>query len=352
MTISRNRNIWLAAAFWIAICHVQIQAQSFDIYWVDVEGGAATLLISPNGESLLVDTGFPSDDNRDALRIFEATQEAGVVRIDHLVITHFHRDHVGGLNGLAEMIPIGKCYDHGTNTEPSNQQWVDAYLRVCDGKRVAVSAGDQIPFGPVLIDIVASDERLIQSPINGGAVNALCANAVQKPQASPENQRSIGVLFTFESFTFLDLGDFNWAKEVELACPINLVGEVTLYQTSRHGAWDDAGAPSHLYAIKPQVIVVNNGPRKGLGGTSPGYTEVTTSHYERMLKSPDVEAVWQGHLSLLDSNPAHNTQAEMIANLEETEGCEGHWLQASVMSDGRFTMTNSRNDFSQAYMTR
>ena len=175
---------------------------------------------------------------------------------------------------------------------------------------------------------------------------------MQKPQASPENQRSIGVLFTFESFTFLDLGDFNWAKEVELACPVNLVGEVTLYQTSRHGAWDDAGAPSHLYAIKPQVIVVNNGPRKGLGGTSPGYSEVTTSHYERMLESPGIEAVWQGHLSLFDSDPGHNTQVDMIANLEETDECDGHWLRASVMSDGRFTVTNSRNGFSQTYMAR
>jgi len=346
------RPVCLFAAFWIPVASVEGQPETFDIYWVDVEGGAATLLISPNGESLLVDTGFPSADNRDAKRIFAATQEAGVSQIDYLVITHFHRDHVGGLEALANMIPIGECFDHGTNTEASNQQWVDAYLRVCGDKRSAVAAGDRIPFGAVQADVVASDGLLIDTPVNGGVTNPLCATAEQKPQASPENQRSVGALFTYGRFSFLDLGDFNWAKEVELACPVNMVGEVTLYQTSRHGAWDDAGAPAHLFAIKPQVIIVNNGPRKGLGGTSPGFSDVTTAHFERMLESPGIEAVWQGHRSLLDPDPAHNTMAEMIANLEETDDCQGHWIRASVNADGRFTVTNSRNGFSHDYMAR
>ena len=346
------RWMWLVGLLCIPVGCFAAQSRPFDIYWVDVEGGAATLLVSPTGESLLVDTGFPSADDRDAKRIFAATQEAGLTRIDYLVITHFHRDHVGGLEALAEMIPIGRCFDHGTNTEESNQRWVDAYLSVCGDKRAAVQAGETIPFGPVEIDVIASDGRLIDTPVNGGAVNSLCATAEQKAQASPENQRSVGVLFTYGRFTFLDLGDFNWAKEVELSCPINMVGEVTLYQTSRHAAWDDAGSPTHLYAIKPQVIVVNNGPRKGLGGTSPGFSEVTTAHYLRMTESPEIEGIWQGHRSLLDPDPAHNTAEEMIANLEETAECEGHWLRASVGQDGTFTVTNNRNGFSRSYAAR
>ena len=156
-------------------------------------------------------------------------------------MTHFHGDHVGGLQALAEMIPIGRCLDHGTNTEESNQRWVDAYLSVCGDKRTAVEAGEKLSFGAVEIDIIASDGRLITTAVNNGGANPLCATAERKPQASPENQRSVGALFTYGRFTFLDLGDFNWAKEVELSCPTNKVGEVTLYQTSRHGAWDDAG---------------------------------------------------------------------------------------------------------------
>ena len=133
--------MWLIGLLCIADQTATAQSRTFDIYWVDVEGGAATLVVSPTGESLLVDTGFPGADDRDAKRIFAATQEAGLTRIDYLVITHFHRDHVGGLQALAEMIPIEKCFDHGTTTEESNRQWLDAYLSVCGDKRGAVEAG-------------------------------------------------------------------------------------------------------------------------------------------------------------------------------------------------------------------
>ncbi len=331
---------------------VVAQPSAFDIYWVDVEGGAATLAVSPTGESMLIDTGFPGSDNRDARRIFAAAQEAGLSRIDHLVITHYHTDHVGGLEALAEMIPIGRCYDHGTNTEEANQRWVDAYLRVCGDKRSVVAAGDRISLGGVDVAVIASNERIISTPVNGGAGNPLCATAEQKAQASPENQRSVGVLFTYGRFTFLDLGDFNWAKEVELSCPVNLVGEVTVYQTSRHAAFDDAGSPTHLYAMKPQVVVVNNGPRKGLGGTSPGFDAVMTRHYQRIAASPGLEGVWQGHRSLFAPGPEDNTAGEMIANLEETDACEGHWIRAAVEPDGAFTVLNSRNGHSRSYMAR
>ena len=344
--------IWLIGMLCIPVGPATAQSPTFDIYWVDVEGGAATLAVAPTGESLLVDTGWDTSDNRDAKRILAVASEAGLTRIDYLVISHFHRDHVGGLQALAEMIPIAKCFDHGTTTEESNQQWVDAYLSVCGDKWVAVEAGEKIPFGAVEIDVIASDGRLIATPVNAGGLNTLCATAEHKPQASPENQRSVGALFTYGRFTFLDLADFNWVKEVELSCPSNKVGEVTLYQTSRHGAWDDAGSPAHLFAIKPQVIVVNNGPRKGLGGTSPGFREVSTAHYDRMTKSPGIEGIWQSHRSLLDPDPAHNTAEDMIANLEDTAECNGHWIRASVSQDGTFTVTNSRNRFSRTYTAR
>lgn len=328
------------------------QPGTFDVYWVDVEGGAATLAVTPDGESMLIDTGFPGPDDRDAKRIQGALAEAGVERIDHLVITHYHTDHVGGLEALAAEVPIGHCYDHGTNTEPENQRWVDAYLRVCGDKRTEVGAGDRISFGGVTVDVVASNNEIIRDPINGGVANPLCATAEQKAQASPENQRSVGVLFSYGRFTLLDLGDFNWAKEVELSCPVNLVGEVTVYQTSRHAAFDGAGSPTHLYAIKPQVVVVNNGPRKGLGGTSPGFDEVMTRHYQRIAASPEIEDVWQGHRSLFAPNPEDNTAEELIANFEESAECEGHWLRASVAADGTFAMLNSRNGHSRSYRAR
>jgi competence protein ComEC len=246
----------------------------------------------------------------------------------------------------------GGADTHGTNTEESNQRWVDVYLEVCGDKRAAVEAGQSLALGAVDIDLIASDNRLIVAPVNGGGPNARCATAERKTQASPENQRSVGALFTYGRFTFLDLGDLNWAKEIELSCPVNKVGQVTVYQTSRHGAFDDAGAPTHLYAIAPQVVVVNNGPRKGLGGTSPGFSEVSTAHYERIAASPGIEGIWQSHRSLLDPAPDHNTSEDMIANLGETAGGQGHWIRASVNQDGTFTVTNGRNGFSRNYTAR
>jgi competence protein ComEC len=325
------------------------QSRNLDIYWIDTEGGGATLVVSPTGESLLVDTGWEVGD-RDANRIVAVAAQAGLKKIDYLIITHFHTDHVGGLRALAKMMPIENCVDHGGSIEPENQKWLDAYLSVCSGKRMAAKAGEKIPLNGIQVDVIASNGQLLAAPINGGGPNPLCAGAEQKPQDSPENQRSVGVLVTYARFRFLDLGDLNWAKEMELACPVNKVGEVTLYQTSRHGAFDGAGAPAHLYALRPQVVVVNNGPRKGLAGTSPGLPKVMSAHYERIAKSPGIEGIWQQHLALLDKE--HNTEENMIANLGETAECKGHWLRTSVRPDGTFTVTNSRNGFSRSYKAR
>ena len=251
------------------------QSRTLDIYWVDVEGGAATLLIAPSGESLLVDAGWETG-GRDARRIFEVAQQAGLKRIDYFVLSHFHADHEGGLPALAKLIPIGRCFDRGDFIEPANQRWRDAYLGVCGDRRTIVKVGDRVPLKGVQVDIVASDGQLLAKPMNGGRPNPLCATAENKPRDVPENYRMVGALFTFGKFRFLDLADLDWAMEMELACPVNKLGEVTLYQTGRHGALDGAGAPGFLYAIKPQVVIVNNGPRKGLGGPSPGQEKAAT----------------------------------------------------------------------------
>ena len=326
------------------------QPRNMEIYWVDVEGGAATLIIAPSGESLLFDTGFRVDGDRDAKRIFAAAQQAGLKKIDYFVLSHYHADHAGGLVALAKMIPIEKCFDRGDFIEPPNQQWRDAYLAVCGGaKRKIVNPGDKLPLKGVQVDIVASDGRLLAKPINGGGPNPFCATAEHKPADTAENERMVGALLTYGRFTFLDLTDLNWEKEIELACPVNNVGHVTIWQTDRHGALDGAGAPGFLNAIRPQVVVANNGPRKGLGGTSPGIPKAPDVHYLRIAKTPGLEDIWQGHLSLLDKDPRHNTSEQMIANLEETADCKGNWIKASVAPDGKFTITNGRNGFSKSY---
>jgi len=327
------------------------QSRTLDIYWIDVEGGAATLIVSPSGESLLYDAGWEVD-GRDGKRIAAAVKQAGLSKIDYFVLSHFHADHAGGLQELAKLVPIGRCFDRGDFIEPANQKWRDIYLAACGSKRTVVKAGDTIPLKGVQLDVVASNGQLVAKPLAGGGSNSLCASAENRPAEGPENQFMVGALLTYGKFRFLDLADLDWEKEMELACPINRLGQVTIWQAGRHGALDGAGAPGFLHAIKPQVVVVNNGPRKGLGSPSAGSPKPLTRHYERIAATPGIEGIWQGHLSLLDKDKASNTADDMIANFEESADCQGHWIRASVKADGTFSVTNGRNGFSKTYVAR
>lgn len=340
---------------------LQAQARNLDIYWIDVEGGAATLIVSPSGESLLIDTGWTVGD-RDAKRIYAVAQQAGLKKIDYLLISHFHADHVGGLAALSKMIPVGRFFDHGDAIEKENQQWLDSYTAASAGKRTVVKPGDEIPVKGFRTLVVSSNEQVLPNAVKGGGPNPLCADAEQKAPVAPENQRTVGVLLTYGKFKYLNLIDLDWEKEMELACPVNKLGQVTLYQTSRHGSFDGAGAPAFLGAIRPQVVIVNNGPRKGMGQVDNNVKSITPpgkpaapyekNSYQRLAKIPGIEGIWQEHLSLLDKDPSHNTAENMIANFEETADCQGHWIKASVEPDGKFTVTNSRNGFSKTYRAR
>ena len=331
----------VAMSFALACCILVASpatAQTMDIYWVDVEGGGATLIIAPTGESMLVDTGWPRPEGRDAERIVAAMQEAGLEKLDYMLITHFHTDHVGS---LAEMVPIERFLDHGGETEERNQQWRDIYLEVAGDARMVADAGDTLSLGDVEVRMISSNMELIAETLDGGGPNPHCAGAETRPPASAENQRTLGALFSYGGFSFLNLGDLDWDMEMKLSCPVNRLGTVTLYQTSRHGAFDGAGAPAHLRAISPQVVVFNNGPRKG----------ITAPHmYDRAADIPGIEGIWQGHLAL--TAEGHNTADDMIANFGESEDCEGHWLKASVQADGTFTMVNGRNGYSRTYAPR
>ena len=323
------------------------QAQSGDlrIYWIDTEGGAATLIVTPSGQSLLADSGNPGSDDRDAKRIFETARAIGLKKIDFLLTTHFHSDHVGGAPALAKLIPIDKFYDHGDSVETSDpraaQLW-EAYKTVSQGKRVILKPGDKIPLRGMDVTVLSSDGQLIAAK-NDGTQNPLCKDAMHKDTDPTENARSAGFLLTYGKFKFLDLGDLTWEKEIVLACPMNKVGRVTLFQATHHGFYNDAsGAPALVWAIQPQVVVVNNGATKGLAANA----------FETLTKIPGLEAIWQSHRSIRN-DAAHNTSESMIANLEQTPAeCKGRGLQASISRDGKFVLTNTRNNFSKTYTAR
>ena len=315
--------------------------KTLDIYWIDAEGGAATLIVTPSGQSLLADTGNPGD--RDAQRIYDvATKQAHLKKIDQVLITHFHSDHVGGAPALAKLITIGSFVDHGDSVETQNpadaQRW-EAYKTIAKENRKSFAVGDSIPLKGVKIQIVSSNGNVLSK---GGGANSYCASAVKKDPDPTENARSLGFKLTYGKFTFLDLGDLTWNKELELSCPENHLGRVTLYQATHHGFYNDnSGAPAHVWAIQPQVVIVNNGPRKGLGANA----------WDTIAKIPGLEDTWQVHLSLA-TDAAHNTGEQQIANAEATPQCKGNFLKASISSDGKYTITNSRNGFSKSYTAR
>ena len=140
------------------------QTRKLDIYWIDTEGGAATRFVTPTGQSLLVDTGNQTADDRDAKRIADAAKKAGLTKIDFLLITHFHSDHVGGVVALSRMIPIERYFDHGDSIElqnPGAVQQRNAYKSLVEGKLTSLKRGDRIPLTGVDVRIVSSNGEAI-----------------------------------------------------------------------------------------------------------------------------------------------------------------------------------------------
>ena len=324
-------------------------SRNLEIYWIDAEGGAATLIVAPGGQSMLVDSANRTPDDRDAKRILAAAKLAGLTRIDMLLTTHFHSDHIGAMPALAQMIPIGAYLDHGESVEiarPDVAAVYSAYVERSSGKRRILKPGDRIPLAGVEVQVIMSGGQAIAKKLKGGgptttAANNDCADFVaHAPDSDPDNDQSVGFLLTFGKFDFIDLGDLTWNYEQKLVCPNNLIGTVDLYQTTHHGL-DRSNSPQFMRAIQPKVVVMNNGPRKG----------GAPSVFETLRKSAVLEDIWQGHLALGTAKEI-NTDERMIANLEPTAECSGNLLKASVAADGTFTMTNLRNGFSKSYRSQ
>jgi len=348
-------------------------AKTLDIYVIDVEGGNSQLYVSPSGESVLIDTGNAGAAAvRDADRIFAAVKDAGLKQINHLITTHYHGDHVGGLLEVAKRVPIQEFIDHGSNVQPAPavdpilQQYAELNAKV---KHTVVKPGDKVAVSGLDWRIVAAGGHVLSSPLPGaGATNPYCAgfkrhvvNPVSgQPVGNTEDEQSVGSHITFGKFRVLYLGDFTWNQEFELNCPNNRIGMVDLFVASRHGQ-SSSNSEALAHAIRPKVIITNNGTRKG---GQPDAMKV-------LLGSPRLRDLWQIHFSELSGQEytvpgmfIANSFDEPLAAMPATpkplpQGAQAppppahngvaYWIKVSAQADGTFTVTNGRNGFTKTY---
>jgi competence protein ComEC len=320
-------------------------AGQLKIYFVDVEGGQSTLFVTPAGQSLLVDAGWPGNAGRDADRIVAVAKKAGISKIDYLLLTHYHSDHVGGVPQLVARIPVGTFIDHGPNRELDHgitEHGYAEYQKVLASgreKHIVAHPGDMLPIQGMTARVISADGKLIANALpGGGKANPFCKASEVRPADQTENARSLGIEITFGRLKILDLGDLTWDKEIELMCPANKLGHVDILVVSHHG-WDQSSSPALVDAMHPRVAIMGNGAKKG--GSIPTL--------QTILKSPGLKTLWQLHFSE-EGGIKNNTDERYIANVQGADA--GYSLELIANGDGSFAVSNSRNNLTQTYAAR
>jgi competence protein ComEC len=324
----------------------------------------ATLMVTPEGRSVLVDAGWPPGRGATAApqgspppaapppgspeRIIAAAKQMGLSKIDYMVTTHYHVDHIGGVLDLASKFPIGTFVDHGPNRELLSNQaksmgpnspiaLYDAYIKAIAGKpHLEMKAGDTLKLGDLTLLAVTSDNDHVDPLPGAGKPGVQCADT-SRPAAfndEIENQHSLGLLATYGKARILALSDQIWDTEIALVCPIDRIGPVDVTFVNNHGT-DTSSSPALFATLKPTVAVLANGATKGAGPET-----LKTLH-----KFPQMD-VWQVHFAI--RWPDLNYPPDQISNLAALP-FENNALHINALKSGEITMINPRNGYSKTY---
>lgn len=322
-----------ALIFLLLCCGAAQAAKNLEIYFIDTEGGQATLVVSPSGQSMLVDTGYAGFGGRDANRIATIAKMAHVKRINVLFLTHHHKDHAGGVKNLLEVMTVESFYDHGGDVENNNKYSEDYTKAIGSSPHTVYKPGDKIPIKDLDITVLVGAQKHIETK---GEPNPFCEGLKPKSGESGENPQSGGLVVQFGNFRFADLGDIIYDEELALLCPENRVGKVSLLLTPHHATHV---SPKADYAMAPSVVIMNNGPNKGGNIDS----------YKMWRAMPGLEDLWQLHFAMAGGKDA-NSPDTFLANIDEK--CEGKYLKVTAHEDGSFTVYNSRNKYTKTYAGR
>lgn len=324
-----------------------VNVSNLKIYWIDVEGGAATLIVSPEGESVLIDTGNPG--GRDAERIYNvAVNEAGLQKIDHLVTTHWHEDHYGGAAELAKKIPVVELIDKGIpESLPEDKEFsskIKPYREMVVQKKTLIKPNTTINLKdknktlPALrLRFVGVDKEFFTAakkiPQGVG-----CDSLTDKTIDMSDNANSMVLVMDYGPFRFFDGADLTWNIEKILVCPEDIIGKVDVYQVNHHGL-DQSNNPVLVKNLAPTVSIMNNGASKGCGPE----TINTLRHI------PSLQAAYQLHKNVR-ADSTFNTQESYIANLKKE--CKANYIVLEVAPDGKtYTVSIPATGHQQSYYT-
>ncbi len=293
-------------------------AQELRIYHIDVEQADATLLVSPAGHTLLVDSG----KNGHGPRILAALQAAGATRIDHFVATHYHEDHYGGIDEVVSAgIPVGTAYDRGdtafvpvsTRSGPTFR----GYQQAVGHRAIHLTRGIPIPLDPAMSVLCISSGGVVlgeDQPVQHGG---------------DENDMSVGLLVTYGSFRYWVGGDVETATEAKIAAR-DLVRDLDVYQANHHGA-DNGSSAAFLADLKPRVVIISNGSNKTFR-----HPRASTLNRIRALAPPP--AIFQTNRYQHEGDDGDNVPDEAIAD-PETDDTDGTILVTVSQPADSFTVS-------------